>query len=407
MEHTDPTRESYEALPYERLVHRFTHPERIARTARLRGFEPAPVSTARVLELGCASGDNLVGIAYGLPEASFVGVDLSVRQIEAGQRRVAGLGLENVVLRAGDLRDVDEAWGTFDYVLAHGVLSWVPEPVRLRLFEVCRERLSPEGVAFVSYNALPGWRFRRLVRDVSLAGAAGGREPRERVRLARERLALVAENVFDAASPWGRYLAARQKELENESDGEFMHEFLEEQNEAFALRDVVGWAAAAGLEYLADAQEPYVPQEPVSPQVRRTLEALPDEIAREELLDVLRERTLRQSLFVHAGGPARHRVDAVCGAGPRAELEITHLSRAILQSTRPRASALARLQATEGSRVTSLEHRNVTLDPLAEKVLVLLDGSRTVEEVAAACGWPVAMVEAVIEGLFGKALLEG
>ncbi len=345
-------------------------------------------------------------MAYGLPDASFVGVDLSVRQIEAGQRRVADLGLGNVFLRAGDLRDVDESWGAFDYVLAHGVLSWVPEPVRLRLFEVCRERLSPEGVAFVSYNALPGWRFRRLVRDVFLAGAAGGREPRERVRLARERLALVAENVFDAASPWGRYLAARQKELEDESDGELLHEFLEEQNEAFSLRDVVGRAAAAGLEYLGDAQEAYVTEEP-TPRVRRALEALPDEIDREELLDVLRERTLRQSLFVHAGGPARHRVDAVGAAGPRAELEITHLSRTILQSPRPRASALARLQATEGSRVTSLEHRNVTLDPFAEKVLVLLDGSRTVEEVAAACGWPVAMVEAVIEGLFGNALLEG
>ncbi len=406
MEHSDPTRESYDALPYARLVHRFTHPERIARTARLRGFEPAPAPTARVLELGCASGDNLVGMGYGLPEASFVGVDLSDRQIEAGRRRVADLGLGNVSLRAGDLMDVDETWGTFDYVLAHGVLSWVPEPVRLRLFDVCRERLSPAGVAFVSYNVLPGWRFRRLVRDVFLAGAAGGREPRERVRLARERLALVAENVFDAASPWGRYLAARQKELENESDGELLHEFLEEQNEAFALRDVVGWAAAAGLEYLGDAQESYVTEEP-TPQVRRALEALSDEIAREELLDVLRERTLRQSLFVRAGGPARRRVDAVGAAGPRAELEITHLSRAILQSPRPRASALARLQATEGSRVTSLEHRNVALDPLAERVLVLLDGSRTVEEVAAACGWPAAMVEAVIEGLFGDALLEG
>ncbi len=406
MEHSDPTRESDEALPYARLVHRFTHPERIARTARLRGFEPAPVSTARVLELGCASGDNLVGIAYGLPEASFVGVDLSVRQIEAGRRRVADLGLGNVALRSGDLRDVDESWGVFDYVLAHGVLSWVPEPVRLRLFEVCRERLSPAGIAFVSYNALPGWRFRRLVRDVFLAGAAGGWEPRERVRLARERLDLVAKNVFDAASPWGRYLAARLKELENESDGEFMHEFLDEQNEAFALRDVAGRAAAAGLEHLGDAQESYVTEEPTT-QVRRALEALPDEIAREELLDVLRERTLRQSLFVHAGGPAWHRVDAVGAAGLRAELEITHLSRAILKSPRPRASALARLQATEGSRVTSLEHRNVTLDPFVERVLVLLDGSRTVEEVAAACGWPVAMVEAVIEGLFGDALLEG
>lgn len=406
MEHTDPTRESYEALPYERLVHRFTHPERIARTARLRGFEPAPVSTARVLELGCASGDNLVGLAYGLKDASFVGVDLSVRQIEAGQRRVADLGLGNVFLRVGDLRDVDESWGAFDYVLAHGVLSWVPEPVRMRLFEVCRERLSSAGVAFVSYNALPGWRFRRLVRDVLLAGAASAQDPRERTRLSRERLALVAANVIDAASPWGRYLAARQKELEQESDADLLHDYLEDQNEAFSLRNVVDRAAEAGLAYLGDAQEPYVTEEP-TPQVRRALEALPDEIACEELLDVLRERTLRQSLFVHAGGPARHRVDAVGAAGPRSALEITHLSRAILQSPRPRASALARLQATEGSRVTSLEHRNVTLDPLAEKVLVFLDGSRTVEEVAAACGWPVAMVEAVMEGLFGNALLEG
>ncbi|MBK9090468.1 MAG: methyltransferase domain-containing protein [Holophagales bacterium] len=407
MEHSDPTRESYDALPYARLVHRFTHPERIARTARLRGFEPAPVSTARVLELGCASGDNLVGMAYGLPEASFVGVDLSDRQIEAGRRRVSDLGLENISLESGDLRDVDESWGAFDYVLAHGVLSWVPEPVRLRLFEVCRERLSPAGVAFVSYNALPGWRFRGLVRDVLLAGAAGGGEPRERVRLARERLALVAENVFDAASPWGRYLAARQKELENESDGDLLHEFLEDQNEAFSLRNVADRAAAAGLAYLGDAQEAYVPEEPVADEVRLALEALPGEIEREELLDVLRQRTLRQSLFVHAGGPARHRADATGVAGPRAGLEITPLSRAILQSPRPRASALARLQATEGSRVTSLEHRNVALDPLAEKVLVLLDGSRTVEEVAAACGWPVAIVEAVIEGLLRDALLEG
>jgi SAM-dependent methyltransferase len=406
MEHSDPTRESYEALPYERLVHRFTHPERIARVARLRGFEPAPAPTARVLELGCASGDNLVGIAYGLPEASFVGVDFSVRQIEAGRRRVADLGLENVTLVAGDLGEVDESWGVFDYVLAYGVLSWVAEPVRQRIFAVCHERLSPTGVAFVSYNTLPGWRFRRLVRDVFLSGAAGEREPRERVRLARERLALVAENVFDTASPWALYLAARRKELEGESDGELLHDFLEEQNEAFSLRDVVGRAAAAGLEYLGDAQEAFVTEEP-TPQVRSVLEALPDEIAREELLDVLRERTLRQSLFVHAGGPARHRADPAGVAGPRARLEITPRSRAVARSPRPRASSLARLQAAEGSRVTSLQHRNVTLDPLAAEVLVLLDGSRTVEEVAAACGWPPVIVEAVIEGIAGDALLEG
>src|SRR5512137_1564768 len=117
MAHQDPTRDSYEALPYERLVHRFTHPDRIALAARLRGLEPAPVATARVLELGCASGDNLVGMAFGLPGASFVGVDLSRRQIEAGRTRVRELGLANVSLEEGDLSDVGESLGSFDYVV--------------------------------------------------------------------------------------------------------------------------------------------------------------------------------------------------------------------------------------------------------------------------------------------------
>lgn len=405
----DSTRESYEAVPYERLVHRFTHPDRIALAARRHGFDPAPVPAARVLELGCASGDNLVGMAYGLPAASFAGVDLSLRQIEAGRRRVEALGLANVRLVAGDLGDVDGSWGPFDYVVAHGVLSWVPEPVRRRLLEVCRERLSPGGVAFVSWNCLPGWRFRLLVRDVLLDGAAPAREPRERARLARERLATVAANVFDPASPWGRYLVERAEELEGESDADLLHDYLENENEAFSLRDVVGRAAAAGLDYLCDAQEPFVPEEPLTPAMLGVLEALPGEVEREELLDLLRERTLRQGLFVRSGGAGRRSPDGPPRPGSEgpAGLESVPLSAGCPASPRPRASALARLQAAEGARVTSLRHQNVTLDPLAAEVLLLLDGTREVGQVAAACGEPPVVVEAVIERLRDDALLEG
>ncbi len=407
MTHLDATRESYEALPYERLVHRFTHPDRIALAARLRGYAPAPVAGARVLELGCASGDNLVGMAYGLPSAVFVGVDLSGRQIEAGRRRVEALGLRNVSFVEGDLGDVDGGWGTFDYVLAHGVLSWVPEPVRRRVFEVCGERLSERGVAFVSWNALPGWRFRRLVRDILLAGAGEAREPRERARLARERLALVAANVFAPAGPWGRFLAEKGAELEEESDADLLHDYLEEENEAFSLRDVVTRAGAAGLEYLCDAQEPFVPEEGWSPGIGCALEALGGEVEREELLDVLRERTLRQGLFVRAGAERGPREGLARPAGEEGlELASVPLSRGAPSSARPRSSGLARLQAAEGPRVTSFRHRNVTLDPLAAEVLILLDGTRTVEEAAAACGEPWLVAEAVVERLRGDALLE-
>jgi sugar phosphate isomerase/epimerase len=139
------------------------------------------------------------------------------------------------------------------------------------------------------------------------------------------------------------------------------------------------------------------------------LEALPGDVEREELLDLLRERTLRQGLFVRSGGAGRRPPEA-----PRrpvsegaAGLESVPFSAGCPASPRPRASALARLQAAEGARVTSLRHQNVTLDPLAAEVLLLLDGTRRVEEVAAACGEPTVVVEAVIERLRGDALLEG
>lgn len=407
MTHLDATRESYEALPYERLVHRFTHPDRIALAARRRGFEPPGVVGARVLELGCASGDNLVGMAYGLPGATFVGVDLSARQIAAGRRRAEALGLGNVTLVAGDLADVDGRWGEFDYVLVHGVLSWVPEPVRRRVFEVCGERLSERGVAFVSWNALPGWRFRLLVRDVLQAGAGSAREPAERARLARERLALVAANVVEPDGPWGRYLAERAAELSEESDADLLHDTLEVENEAFSLREVVARAGAAGLDWLSDAQEPFVPEETWSPEVRAALEAMGGEVEREELLDVLRERSLRQGLFVRAGTERGLREVPPPPAGAASQaLTSVPLSLGAPPSPRPRASALARLQAAEGPRVTSLAHRNVTLDPLAAEVLLLLDGTRTVEEVAEATGEAGFVIEAVVERLRADALLQ-
>lgn len=355
MTHLDATRESYEALPYERLVHRFTHPDRIALAARRRGFEPACAGEGRILELGCASGDNLVGMAYGLPTAQFVGVDISGRQIEAGQRRVAALGLSNVSLVAGDLRDVDGVWGEFDYVLAHGVFSWVPEPVRRRVFEVCGERLSERGVAFVSWNALPGWRFRCLVRDILRAGAGEAREPRERARLARERLALVAGNVADPASPWGRYLAERGAELAEESDADLLHDYLEEENEAFSLRDVVARAGAAGLDHLCDAQEPFVPEEDWSPEIRRALEALGGEVEREELLDLLRERTLRQGLFVRAGVKRGPREGPAGEAGAVLASVPCPAGRRLLRGPERAPSPVCRRRRDRGSRRSDIE----------------------------------------------------
>ena len=89
------------------------------------------IRRCRVLELGCASGGNLIPMAMDFPDSEFLGIDLSARQIEAGKVHLANLKPRNIELRAASIMDVDAGYGQFDYIICHGVFSWVP-PARCR-----------------------------------------------------------------------------------------------------------------------------------------------------------------------------------------------------------------------------------------------------------------------------------
>jgi SAM-dependent methyltransferase len=147
---TPPT--TYDDVPYTSYPYVRTSPDRLCTLARFFGV-PAPApSRARVLELGCASGGNLLPMADALPEAQFVGIDLSARQIEDGRALAQEAGLENIELRHASILDVDASWGSFDYVICHGVYSWVPPDVQRHILAIGRDCLSEGGVAYISYN---------------------------------------------------------------------------------------------------------------------------------------------------------------------------------------------------------------------------------------------------------------
>src|SRR5262249_49773642 len=121
---------SYDEMPYMHRAFPQTHPDRLATLAKLFGLTPPDLETCRVLELGCASGDNLIPMAVTLPNAQFVGLDFSERQIDEGQGIVEALQLANIELRHADITHIDQSWGNFDYIICHGIYSWVPEAVR-------------------------------------------------------------------------------------------------------------------------------------------------------------------------------------------------------------------------------------------------------------------------------------
>ena len=215
---TSPPPISYDAVPYRRQSYACTHPDRLASLAILLGLTPAPVDRCRVLEIGCASGDNLIPMAQTLPESQFVGIDLSERQIAVGQADIRALGLPNITLRQLDLLDVNAAqFGQFDYIIAHGVYSWVPPAVRDKLLAICQDHLAPSGIAYISYNVYPGWHFVEAVRHMMLYRTRGEAEPQRRAAQARSMLdfavgASRSQNaLYSAFLKWHRSLSTGRR----------------------------------------------------------------------------------------------------------------------------------------------------------------------------------------------------
>lgn len=298
---------SYDAVPYDDRAFYRTHPDVLATVATLHGLRPAPVDACRVLELGCAVGGNLIPLAVTMPGARLVGIDLSPRQIDTGSAIARELGLGSVDLRAISITDVDASLGTFDYVICHGVYSWVPPVVQEAILRICAERLAPDGIAYVSYNTYPGWHLRGMVRDVMRHHARAFSDPDVRMREARTFLDAVIA-VQGERSPHGAYLAALREEaalLRDAPDDYVFHEHLEDQNAPLYFLDFVERARRHGLAYVDDAR-PRDHMGGLPPAVRTLVESqATTPVAREQSLDFLLKGTFRRSLLCHeAAGPA-------------------------------------------------------------------------------------------------------
>ena len=411
----------YDQVSYRTFPRRQTHPDRLAAIARFFGMTPAPVTACRVLEIGCGNGANLIPLAYYLPESRFTGIDLAAAPVGAACAMADELGLSNIDLRVADLRDLDEEAGEFDFIFAHGLYSWIPEDVRDRLLAVCRERLAPEGVAFVSYNVYPGRYPRQMIREILLYHTRGLEDPAERIAEARRLLEQLDH--------------PEAKSLMEQGDDSLFHDDLAPINNPVWFREFAAHAQRHGLQYLgeADSHKTFDPAMPLVPAT--------EVIEREQYVDFLKLRRFRQTLLCRAevaldraagvdrmdgflfsenkGGQrvssSEEAVEAVLQAlrdtaplPARFEELIPYagnagLLREILfallragcvnlhvhdfpcQETvteRPRASRLVRYQAAGEGNVTSACHIPVELDVIARHLVRLLDGTRTHEEIA-------------------------
>ena len=304
----DRISKTYDEVPYTSAAFPLSAPEHLRAVAHLFSLDAPAVSRARVLELGCAAGGNLIPFAVRHPEAEVVGIDLSPVQIEIGRGLVDAMGLTNVRLIQGSIVDVGEDLGKFDYIVCHGVYSWVPEQVRAAILRVCNERLAPDGVAYVSYNTYPGWKAKEIVRDAMLLRAGDRATAQERLAYARGMI-----EFLHAQARQDTVLSTVMKEhIDLIRDGEdfyLSHEYLELCNAPCYFKDFALAARGHGLEYLGDASVATMFASNYGTDAAPALlaECGGDQIALEQLMDFLQNRTFRQSLLVHADRAERIR----------------------------------------------------------------------------------------------------
>jgi len=443
-------RGDYEAIPYVGRPNPFSDPGRLLAIAHLHGLPVQPRTTLSVLEIGCGDGSNLIPIAEAHPEGRFVGIDLSTRLCASAREMIGAVGLANVRVIEADLLALPDDLGRFDFVIAHGFYSWVPLDVRDAMLDAMVAHLAPNGVAFASYNLLPGAWIRRIGWDAMRFHVRADADPVQRVAHARE----VIDTFVDAWRAQQGPPAMVAESFAHEAartDGGFAHDSLSRVNDAVYYTQFVHHAARRGLAVFADADPATLSYGGASPGYRARLDARPP-VARDQMLDFVHMRTLRQSLMVPAAAAARatfdvsraadlnfsatmalmqqraraadaastllaerfpatvpfdelaralgwpadapSRVFGLCIAGV-ADLHVAALPIASRPTRRPAARAVARWQAQRRPFVANLRHVGVRLaDDFARTLLPLCDGTRSVDALVAALRTAIPAAEA-------------
>jgi 2-polyprenyl-3-methyl-5-hydroxy-6-metoxy-1,4-benzoquinol methylase len=244
----------YDEVRYSNFPYLQTHPDRLATVAVLHGIEPPDPFSARVLEIGCGAGGNLLAMAAASPGIHAVGVDLAATPIEEAQTAVREIGLTNAEFHQADVRDLTTAkLGRFDYVLAHGVYGWIPEEADDALLRTIKASLTPNGIAYVSFNAQPGGYFRRMLRDAGLRHARHEDGAVAKAAKAQQLYEFLQEHRVTTADAYGALLEREIPVLANAPSYRLVHDDLGDHWTPRWFGEFADHITSLGLGYVGEA----------------------------------------------------------------------------------------------------------------------------------------------------------
>jgi SAM-dependent methyltransferase len=354
----------YDEVPYTGRAYADTHPGRLATMAALFGVQAAPVEHCRVLEIGCGDAANLIPLAYALPGSEFTGFDLAAQPIAAGRQLAERIGLQNLALSQYDLADFPAESGEFDYIIAHGLYSWIPAAARDALLALIGRHLAPRGIAFVSYNTYPGCYLRRMAWEMLRFHVEPLEAPAERIAEAQAFARLLASGRTVGAAD-ASLMKAELDRIATREGGFLFHDDLAEINDPVYFHEFVTHAEQHRLQFLCEAELVAMGYAGLSAEARHALDAL-DPLSREQYLDFLKCRRFRQSLL------CREEVQVDRAVGPARIAKFQVSSRRRGQAGEPDASSpLPAEEALPRAMLDALEEAlpgGLTIEQLAERL---------------------------------------
>ena len=292
-------------IDYTHGYFRELSPSALRFVSLLGGVQPVDLAKPFVYyELGCGSGHSLLVHAAAQPHAQFIGVDFNPTHIHAALTQAQAAGLTNVTFLEKSFAELLElAVVDADFVVLHGVWSWISEENRRQITQFIRQRLRPGGHVYISYNCLPGSsQIAPLQRLLLMQRQKGGADTAKQVQdsVAFVRSLEAAGALFFATHPLAK---SRLASFAKHDPRYLAHEYFNEHWEPAYHADVVKDLGEAKLGYVGAATViDNFDQFVVTAEVAKVMAQTSDKVMAETLKDYARNQNFRRDVFAR-GAP--------------------------------------------------------------------------------------------------------